>query len=662
MTVPQPPSPQPLNLVPLAYGLATFLCVFGLGTLSADPHGVVNLFTCLGAAALLAGIPTLPATWGWWQRAQRWANRRGIQLPLLLLAVGLGALSVGRFVAWITLGGDFLGVTATLWVCAWLALLGALWPTAPTRSWAWIHTHRYEALGVLGATLLGAALRFWALGALPNAINGDEGLIGTWAQDTGIASGILTTPFAAMDGVGTLYLRVMKCLIWLLGPTPLAIRLLPAIAGTLAIPALYLLGRHLLGVRAAVVATGLLMVSHVHIHFSRQVAVSYIYATLFVPLTLYFLITALERRSALRAALSVLMVGLHINAYVDGWVWLVLLLLVLLAWLLIDPAIYRGNRLTLGTFALAFALIISPMIVWGLFYPADFGARLAVDGTFASGWLANEARATGRSEAGILLSLLDTALGTFYRLPFVDFYGIRVPTLDSVSRVLWGVGLLLALIRTWNRRMVLLNGWFWGGVVALALMTVPPSTYHYRLLVVLPAACLFVGLAVDLLLTSIGRVAAFRPAYWRAINGGALASLLLVLAALNLRTYYGDFAGSCVYVGERGRQASMLGSYLATLPPTTHAFVLPTEASFRYGPHRSLDYLSNRMAIANIEAPLANTMPPPELSAQREGGIVVAAVPARQDELTQAAHWFPGGQTTTLTSCGAMLAVYTWQP
>jgi hypothetical protein len=656
-------SPSPLppqwNFVPLAYTLATFLSVFALGTLRLDPHGMVNLITGLGVAGLLAGVAALSVARGWWQRAQAWSARRGMRLPLLLLSIGLGALTVGRFVAWIKLGGNFYGVTGTLWVGAWLALLGALWPAAPARPLLWIRAHRYEVLGVLGATLVGAALRFYALGGLPDVINGDEGLIGTWAQDTGVASGSLTSPFAAMDGVGSMYLRVMKGVIWLLGPTPLAIRLLPAIAGTLAIPALYVLGRHLLGVRAAVVATGLLVVAHAHVHFSRQVAVSYIYATLFVPLALYFLLTAFERRSPLRAALSVLMVGLHINAYVDGWVWLVLLGIVLLAWLLIDPAIYRGNQLTLGIFALAVAVIISPMIAWGIFYPAEFGSRLSMDGTFASGWLANEVKATGRSEASIMLSLLDTALGTFYRLPFDDFYGIRVPTLDSLSRVLWGVGLLLALVRTWDRRMVMLNGWFWGGVVALALMTVPTTTYHYRLLVVLPAACLLVGLATDWLLGNIARITTFQPSHWRLINNGALAALLLVMAVLNLRTYYGDFAGSCVYVGERGRQASMLGSYLATLPPTTRAFVLPTEESFRHGPHLSLDYLSNRMAIANIEPPLAGATPPPELGAP---GVrhAVAAVPARRGELAQLARWFPGGHTTTLTNCGAELSVYTW--
>jgi hypothetical protein len=179
--------------------------------------------------------------------------------------------------------------------------------------------------------------------------------------------------------------------------------------------------------------------------------------------------------------------------------------------------------------------------------------------------------------------------------------------------------------------------------------------------VVLPAACLLVGIGADWLLSDAQRAVPLNGKLWQRASASVVAGLLLVLAALNLSTYYGSFASSCVYVGERGWQASMLGSYLAAAPRDIQAFVLPTADSFRYGPHRSVDYLSGRMAIANIDAPLGATAPV-QLEEQRSAGFVAAAVPARQADLDQVARWFPGGERTALTQCGVTLAVYHWRP
>jgi hypothetical protein len=437
--------------------------------------------------------------------------------------------------------------------------------------------------------------------------------------------------------------------------------MLPAIAGTLALPATYLLARQLIGQRGAWVAVGLLAVSHVHLHFSRTVAVSYIYATLFVPLALYCLLSGLERRSSFRIVLSVLFVGLHINTYVDAWVWLVLLGLLLIGWALVDRRLFQHNALPLALFALAVAIIISPMITWAVMFPDEFGARLAVDGTFASGWLTQEAQATGKTPAQIVLELGWLALTTFTARPFVDFYEVRVPTLDVVARPLWMLGLLLTLSRPWDRRMLVLNGWFWGGVVALGITTIPPSTYHYRLLVVLPAACIMVGLATDWLLRQLARVSPTLP-HPRRWAGALIGVLMLTVAYLNLTTYYGTFASSCMYSGPRTRQAGLLGAYLGTLPSATRVFVLPTETSFRYGPHRSVDYLSGRgMTISNIDTPLDDAQQA-LLTADASRSITVVAVPERTAELAAVRTWLPGGKEGVLADCGTpVLTTYTWQ-
>ncbi|MBX0328875.1 glycosyltransferase family 39 protein [Oscillochloris sp. ZM17-4] len=651
---------------PALLGAALF-ALYAIATARLDePHGMVNFWTWLGLALVVAAAVAAPlAAQRWSHQAQPWAYRHGVRLPLLVCAIGLGLLTSLRFYLFLRIGRDFAGATAALWLATIAALLAALVPSARPDPLAWLRAHRAELIGLGLLTLAGAALRLWELGALPRIINGDEGLIGTWAEDIGKASGILTMPFAAMDGVGTLYLATMQQVFALFGPTAFALRLLPAIAGTLAIPATYMFARQVAGQRVAIIAAALLTFSHVHIHFSRTVAVSYIYATLFVPLALYFLLSGLERRSALRLVLAVTMVGLHINTYVDGWVWLLLLPIMLVAWAVFDRSLFRGNGVPLAFFGLALALIITPMVIWGLSFPAEFYSRMTVDGTISSGWLANESQITGRPQIVILLDLLWQALGTFTHRPFIDFYGVGVPTLDPLAAGLWAIGLLIALWRTRERRILLLNGWFWAGVVALGPTTVPPSTYHYRLLVALPAAMVLAGLAADSLLTwarpLLGWLGWPGAAQQRRTGVALLTTALLVVAALNMRIYFGTFLPACRYETTQTRQAGLLGKYLHLHPSSVSAYVLTTPGSFRAGPFLSLDFLSGRMAVQNIDGPLADARPA-ELAGKFPQGLVVAAVPERADDLDRLSGWFPGGRYTVIQDCGEpALYLFEWR-
>lgn len=654
------------RLVHLIYLLAACTCFYAFCTLRLTPNGLLNLATWLLVSGIAAGSTLLArSSHQRWQAACIWMAQRGVRLPVLLLAGGLGLVTAIRFSLRLTIGGDFFGSTVVLWSCTCVTLIVAMWPQAVITRWRTIvRTERQEVLWLLLALVVAAAFRFYHLGTLPNAINGDEGLIGIWALDTGVASGILTTPFASMDGVGTNYLYVMKGVFQLLGSSPFTLRLLPAIAGMFAIPVNYICARALLGRRAAWIATVLLIVSHVHIHFSRTVAVSYIYATLFVPLGLYLLLTGLERRSVFRLVLAALTVGLHMTIYVDSWAWLVLHGILVVGWIVVDRKLMRDNVFNLVIWLLALAIFISPMVIWSVHFPGEFSSRLAADGTFASGWLDREVARTGRSPISILLELMFYAVTTFSHQPFGDFYNVGVPTLDVISRGFWAIGLLLSLLRTWDRRFLLLNGWFWGGVVALGIVTVPPSTYSYRMLVVLPAACMFVGLAVDSLLKLVERGRLLPQPLQRPILAGIVAIVLAGMAVFNLSTYFDRFANGCSYVSPEARQANMLGTYLGSLPHATQALVLADENrhGFFYGPHRSVDFLSGRKAVRTIFEPLS-TISPQELTPTPDQGLVIVAVKDRKSDLQQMTTWLPGGSYRILSDCGNQkLYLYQWFP
>jgi hypothetical protein len=641
------------SLILAACLIAAAVIIYTIATLSTDPLGMLNLATALGFSGLLfvsVYLATAPLTW--WQRADAWATARRVRLPFLLLAIGLGTITAVRYAVRLQINLDFSWIVTTLWLLTLLSLILAVVP-APSRVAlaAWVRANAAEIGFVAAATAIGGLLRFVALGAIPNIINGDEGLHGIWALDTGEAYGQLTTPFGAMDGLGILYLSVKQQLFDILGQNPFALRLLPAIAGTLALPANYLLARRLLGPRAAVITVALLVAAHAHVHFSRTAAVLYIYTTLFLPLALYLLISAFERRSPFRFVLCAVTVGIHLNVYLDGWAWLVLMFLIMIAWALIDRSIFHGNGANLAIFGVSLAVVLAPMIIWAFEFPDAFGSRLGADGTIASGWLANESAITGRSQAAIMFDLLLTALGTFSFLPFLDFYGIRQPTLDRLSGLLWIPGAALALLKTWNRRIVMLNGWFWGGIVALGVLTIPPSSYHYRLIVVLPVVCIFAALFADWLLRQVDRFTALEVNYRRLLANGIVAIVAVTVIALNVNLYFGQFVGRCMYSGIGTRQAGLFGNYLAQIDGDAQAFVLPNEFGFRYGNFPSIEFLSRRMPIENIDEPLG-AQPPAALAAASASEFVVAVPPERNGELTQLAAWYPQGAVVPVDDCG----------
>lgn len=133
------------------------------------------------------------------------------------------------------------------------ALPPIAWQTA-----AWI------TLLVVGAFLA----RGLSTGTVPAVLSGDEASVGLSAL------GFLEGKTGNLFGVGwhafpSLYCFLQAVSISLLGMTTQALRLPSALAGALTVGAIYLMGRSMFGPRAGLLAACILMLSHVHIHYSR---------------------------------------------------------------------------------------------------------------------------------------------------------------------------------------------------------------------------------------------------------------------------------------------------------------------------------------------------------------------------------------------------------
>ena len=432
------------------------------------------------------------------------------------------------------------------YLCGWVLILWAVRPQIAYQEW-W-QTHRREVLPVMVLMGIAAVMRLVWLNEYPNIINGDEGLIGWWARTMFAETGPLAFTLTAMDGVGTFYLTILRGLISLFGSEVWVLRIMPALAGTASIGSIYLLARQVYGVRVGLLSAVLLTFAHTHIHFSRQIAVSYIYAAFFLPIVLWALWQMVATRRAWPAVLAGFLLTMHANFYVDAWAWAVLTVLILAAWSIVDRATIVHAAPAIGLFVGTAVLGFGPQLVWAAVLPQEFFSRLTSDGSFVSGWIYQEAVNNNVSVVQFVLYLYQVAFEAILTSPFIDFYHADVPILDMFSALLFGIGVVIVHRHIRTRRSLLILGWFWGGMTALAVFTLPVSTYHYRLFVIVPVLMVFCAIGLDWLWSLVARRVPQRVAM-------VLVSVLVVtIGIINVHVYVTRLALDCRYGGDHQTQ------------------------------------------------------------------------------------------------------------
>ena len=628
----------------LLAGLALVLGFAGQFTLTSSPEWLWPGLGLFAAALLLfvrATSGKSPVALGLWM------DRRGITLTVV--GAALAAL-MSTLAALMSAAFEVLGRVNYLPILLLLAAAGIIYLGAFVVAWrppaAWrvrLRQQRTEFILLGLIVLLGAGLRFYRLGDLPRVIDGDEGLLGQSA--VGAYELPLANPFSLFENFGGLYMQGIGLAVGYFGRTPFSLRLLPAIGGTLAIPALFLLGRRLFGARVGLLAAFLVAVAHAHIHFSRTVAVGYIQGTWLGPLIAFLFISGLQNRSGLRLAAGGLLLGAYFSVYLGAQVLAAYLLVYLLVAAIVDRALIFGAARKIPIFWFGALLTGLPQAVYSLRHPNQFFARLNSDGTFQSGWLAREVLATGHSAVQVLLQRVSHAFLSLNFYPAADFYGAPGPVLEILTAVLFVLGLGVALARTRDFRYLFLNGYFWAATAAVGLFAIPPTADSYRMLVAVPAALLFAAIGWERLAALAADTMSNRRLAWNSLV--ALVAVALVIS--NLRTYFFDFAGNCRFGGDvQTRFASYLGNYVRALAPDDRIYLL-SSPDIRYGTHSSVDFLSNNRPVTNVDEPAEG------LAAVSEQAVV--AVAARADELRAWADAHPGGAYREVFDCQQLMLV-----
>ncbi len=439
----------------------------------------------LGLAALLfagGAWPTtlhggLPGPWGTALRTQ----------PRLRLAVALGAVALVIALATIPLfmtinGASVLSISMDtaqwgwpLWIVA-LVLFGAAFVVWERRAPAPTEGQPADPPGdrlparvewaIMAVLLLGAgALRLWKLDDVPPGLWFDEaqnGIVGLALLDPGAVHPTFIGNFTQMGALPFyffgLVLKVTGTLVW-------PLRLLPALAGALIAPLLYLLGARLYGWRVGLAAAGLVVVSAWNLTFSRFGIVSLM--TVAVDVAVYLCAAQALRTGRLGyfAGAGVLL-GLALQTYYAArLVPFVLIALLLHQLISTRGRIVRTAGVGLLIFALGALLAFLPVGLFALQQPDAFNGRINNVSVF------NPAVNGGNPNA------FSTSLNQ--HLLMFNFHGDSngrhnlpgAPMLDDITAALFFLGLGACVLRAWRWQYAFPVLWFVsalsGGVLSL---------------------------------------------------------------------------------------------------------------------------------------------------------------------------------------------------
>lgn len=577
-----------------------------------------------------------------------------IRTALLVSSLGLAVLTLHLI---LIKSGDVSYLDAFVaWAVGCLAYLIAFMPYPIHWAWkSWLRTHWIEVLMVAALTLFAGVLRFYALGQIPDTINGDEGQIGLLGQS--YAGGVFVNVFSTSYGHSSMYLLIIGWLVELFGNNAFGLRITSALSGTLTIPALYVLARVMFDRRTAILSAALLTVSHFHLHFSRVVTTGSIQDVFFATIVFLFLYLGLKKSNSIYFVLSGLTLGFYLTIYMGARLLIPLVPVYFIVLALFQWKAVRANVQNLIAFAGALAVSSAPMALYALRYPEDFNARWNQIGILRSGWLEQQIQTTGEPWFSILARLVRDSFLTVNYYGADAFYFTSVPMLDDLAAAFFFIGIAYSLFHLRDQRYLLLNAWFWSAVLGNALV-ISPEKAAYRILIVFPAVVIFAAIGLAKLLELAIR--ATKPATFSpALVNACVVVWILGMSFLNLKAYWVDWVPACKYHDAGTHLQSLMGSFLAAQPRDTQAFLVGAPMLI-YGTHPSAMFLSGNMPVVNVEDVIAN---PDELGVKPNHPAVFLFTPPRLAEMQLVAQKFPNGDYSEIKECsGLTLSVYRTNP
>jgi len=595
----------------------------------------VLFMTAIGLVSSAPAPPLGRAVASWWGPEFMWLRAKRWRLVPVLLSI-LIILVVGGLAANPLTAGQGYALLA-LWAGALLLYLAAVTDFAALRAWlpsipSCLRASPWEPALVLALFVVAAIARLIGLSHIPWVLGGDEASMGQEA--VAVLQGTSTNPFATgWLSHPTLFFYLQAVPVGLLGATTVALRVVPALAGALTVPALYLLAKELFDRRIALISAFYLACYHYAIHFSR-LGLNNMIDPFLATAAFFLLLLGLRKRRIELFALSGLLLGLDQYAYMGSRV----IPIVLVAWLIWTawrtPGFWSTHRGSLTVLGGAFALTGWPLFLFFARHPQDFTARTAQLAIYANGYLQRTADFFHISTVRVLEEQVVKSVLAFHYYPDPGvFYRPGMPLLDVVAAVPFTFGLVYALLHLRESKYALFSFWFWAVLIFGGMMLENPPNSQRIVLTIVPVSAF---IAVGITLAADVAERAFR--WQRSSTHVIVGAFVVLLAVISLGFYFGSYSPTKAYADRNTEVGQEMGYYLRSLGPQYRYYFFG--APRMYADFPNTRFLAPQVEGEDVLAPLSG---PPTFVKPGKRPVFIF-LPERKDEVAQVELSYPTGK------------------
>ncbi|MFN3706528.1 MAG: ArnT family glycosyltransferase [Thermoflexales bacterium] len=372
--------------------------------------------------------------------------------------------------------------------------------------------------------LIGAALRFYAIGELPPGLYRDEAFYGLDALN--VLRGELAVYFVANNGREGMFIYLLAASVGVLGNIPLALRFVSAFVGVITLAAIYSMGRAMFSPRVGLLAAAILASTFWHVALSR-VAFRAILLPLWLALAAALLFATLRSPGRVAFALGAgTAIGLTAHTYASAQA----LPLLLIAW---GATAWRTWRSPLHRRALCWMLgmiivTTAPLALWIALHGALYFNRAGQVSIF------NPAIGGSNPLSALWRNALKVAGMFFVEGDRIWRHNLALrPVFDPLIAVSFVVGLTTSLGQ-WRHSPAARFALLGLGVFAIPTLLAEDAPHFLRAIGMLPFACLLAARGLDVLLTRAEQ----RLARHRSAVGAAAFMMLATSAGLTTQQYF----------------------------------------------------------------------------------------------------------------------------
>lgn len=393
---------------------------------------------------------------------------------------------------------------------------------------------RRSQLVLIGILALAVFLRFYKLDVLPPGLHPDEAANGLDIVKR-IFEGDIRPLYNTNGPRESLFFFLQAIFVGLLGNSILALRVAPAIVGSLAVLTTYLWIKTWFGRRAGLIAGFLMAVTPWAIIMSR-IGFRASMVPLFVTLTLWLYTRALQTGGKKWFVLAGLSLGAGLYSYISfRFLWFIMIGfgLILLVW---RPKFVKKWWPKVRLSVIVASIVVLPLALWAFKDPGG------VLGTRSSTSFMNPELNMGKP----LETLLDTSVETVLMFNVSGDENFRhnlggAPQLNAAVGILFLLGIMIALTKMNRPKYLGMLGVF-GAMLMPEVLTAEGIPHALRAIGALPLAIGFAALGADFVIKKWNKFLPGKLSHQ--VITGLVAGLLLYSAVHGYRTYFVDWANS----------------------------------------------------------------------------------------------------------------------